>query len=261
MCSAVLEAALREGEGAARRKRLEAVMEGYCRFAPQPRRRLARGRGYRRVELVLHDPRDDSLWAVRRHLDSTDFRRWPPAVQALLRLLFLEVAAAPEAQLLQRTAAAIRLARLQARVAWGAGRQLCCLVVTSRSAASCPLTPLPHPPGHLWQDACPADLEPLLGDAQMQSCLLCASDMPDKRAASRFLASLVRAPALAPGRACLLLAAASPSLPPPMLFRHACSNAMSLAPPALSPPSGDQGCPGWPGGLGILQPGGVPACP
>lgn len=208
-----MEAALGESDAAARRTRLEAAMGGYSRNTIQPRRQPARRGGWS----SLADIGDDSLWGVRRHLESTDFRRWPPALQALLRRLYLDVATAQEAEPRKRNAAAIRLARLQASSPsrrWDCRLPLSsCCVSQGRATLSGPRHPQsrgassPCP-----QDSCPADLEPLLGDAQMQACLLSAPDMPDKPAVARFLASLVRL-AMGHPAACLPLAGLCGLLP------------------------------------------------
>lgn len=109
-CSAVLESALNESDSEKRQTKLETLMGGYSRFSAQPRLQPTRKGG----RFAFAQGWDDSLWGVRRHLESTDLRRWPPAVQAQLRHLFAKVAAAGNAKPRRRIAAAIRLARLQA---------------------------------------------------------------------------------------------------------------------------------------------------
>lgn len=208
----MLESALNESDSEKRQIKLEKLMGGYSRFSAQPRLQPTRKGGH----FAPAQAGDDSLWGVRRHLESTDLRRWPPAVQALLRRLFAEVAAAGDAEPRKRTAAAIRLARLQASTGMAGGGAVSpaatwqLVLRASTSTCTCASQPLGllQPPLLFWncsshplkpslsaaqQDSSPADLEPLLGDAQMHSCLLAAPDMPDKRAVARLLASLVRA--------------------------------------------------------------------
>lgn len=100
---------LSESDSEALRESLQAVMAGYSRFTTQPRAQPAHKGGH----VCRAEDGDDSWWAVRRHLESTDFRRWPPALQALLRRLFASVAADAEAEPRKRNAATVRLARLQ----------------------------------------------------------------------------------------------------------------------------------------------------
>jgi hypothetical protein len=249
--SAALQLAFSRDDTEKRRETLQNLMEGYARPSTQPRVRPARKGG----RATLAEAGDDSMWGVRRHLESTDLRRWPPAVQALLRRLFAEVAAASDAEPRLRNAAAVRLARLQASEAeTGRGavspaatrlRVLGAACHAAQAAPACPSLRLMHAHGCTalpcsrivlsscpilpapFQDSAAADLEPLLEGAQMHACLLAAQDMPDKRATARLLASLMTKRGLA-GLAGSAFTAIQASLPAAFL-EELCGDLLSTA--------------------------------